>query len=59
MARRKGSSVSIHYYLQNDALKLLRSESKRLGMRPGQFLSALVLERSATFTSRPLQFIGK
>jgi hypothetical protein len=55
MARRKGSSISTHFWISAVALEVLRTETERLGTRPGKFLSRLILERSETFLSRPVQ----
>jgi hypothetical protein len=59
MARKKGSSSSIHVFLDSDSYQLLKAECARLSVNPGKFLSKLVLERCPTFHSHPIQLVDK
>ena len=56
---KKGASHPIHIWINSDAFNLLHTECKRLKARPGKLLSKLILERSASFFSNPVQLILK
>jgi hypothetical protein len=55
----KNSSRAIHLYLELPALDALYAEARRLSTRPGKLLSRLIIERAASFYSRPIQFVSK
>jgi hypothetical protein len=59
MPRHKNSTHGVHFWLEKNAYDALRLECKRLSIRPGQFLSRLITERSDTFYSNPVQLLSK
>jgi hypothetical protein len=59
MSRPKNSSHDIHVYLELAALEALRAEAERLMTRPGKLLSKLIIERTGSFCSRPIQLMDK
>jgi hypothetical protein len=59
MPRLKGSTRPVYLWLEQAAFDALKAETARLSVRPGKFLSSLILERSASFHSRPVQLIDK